>query len=57
MDFPIWNFGENGRDPDDYGFRFRAGGESYQLQVKVVRRSEIFFGSDWEARVIERLCR
>ena len=37
--------------------RFRAGDDWYQLQVKVIRRGEVFFGSEWEARVIERLCR
>ena len=57
MDFPIWNFGEGGQDPEDYGFRFRAGDQWYQLQVEVIRRGQIFFGSDWEARVIERMCR
>ena len=34
-----------------------VGGEWYQLQVKVIKRGEVFFGSDWEARVIERMCR
>ena len=34
-----------------------VGGEWYQLQVKVIKRGEVFFGLDWEARVIERMCR
>ena len=33
VDFPIWNFGEGGVDPDDYGFRFKAGDEWYDIQV------------------------
>jgi len=57
VDFPIWNFGEGGVDPDDYGFRFKAGDEWYDIQVDVLRRGEVMFGEDWEARVIERMCR
>ena len=41
----------------DQAYSIYLGGDWYQLQVKVIRRGEIFFGSDWEARVIERLCR
>ena len=33
MNFPIWNFGEGGVDPDDYGFKFKAGDEWYHIQV------------------------
>ncbi len=29
----IWNYGEGGADPGDYGFRFRAGGTWYTVQV------------------------
>ena len=35
VDFPIWNFGEGGVDPDDYGFRFKAGDLWYDIQVSL----------------------
>ena len=57
VDFPIWNYGENGVDPDDYRFRFKAGNVWYDIQVDVVKRGQVIFGHEWEARVIERLCR
>ena len=28
-----WNIGEGGRDPSDYGFRFKAGGEWFNVEV------------------------
>jgi len=57
VDFKIWNFGENGTDPDDYGFRFKAGDIWYDIQVDVLTRGQAMFGHEWEARVIERFCR
>ena len=57
MDFPIWNFGENGSDSEDYGFRFKAGNKWYSVDVDVQRKGEAMFGHEWEARVIERFCR
>ena len=29
-----WNIGEAGRDPADYGFRFQAGGEWFNVEVR-----------------------
>ena len=54
-----WNLGENGKDASDYGFRFKAGGEWFDVQVTLTTqaRGEAMFGSNWEARVIERFCR
>ena len=57
VDFPIWNFGENGTDSEDYGFKFKAGNKWYEMLVKVQRKGEVMFGFDWEARVIERFCK
>merc|ERR1712142_451294 len=56
VDFPIWNFGENGSDPEDYGFRFKAGNIWYSVAVDVQRKGEVMFGHEWEARVVERFC-
>ena len=33
VDLPLWTHGEGGRDPKDYGYRFKAGGEWHQVQV------------------------
>ena len=44
-------------DPDDYGFRFKAGDTWYEIQVEVMDRGEVMFGHQWEARVIERFCK
>ena len=33
VDLPLWSHGEGGRDPKDYGYRFKAGGEWHQVQV------------------------
>ena len=30
-----WNLGEGGKDVGDYGFRFRAGGEWFSVQVRL----------------------
>ena len=35
-DIQPWNLGEAGRDPSDYGFRFKAGGEWFNVQVRFV---------------------
>jgi len=57
VDFPIWDFGENGSDSDDYGFKFKAGDKWYHVHVDVQRKGEAMFGLEWEARVVERFCR
>ena len=31
-----WHLGEGGTDPGDYGFRFRAGGRWFSVQVELV---------------------
>ena len=33
VDLPLWSHGEGGRDPKDYGYRFKAGGQWHQVQV------------------------
>ena len=30
-----WNLGEGGQDPADYGFRFKAGGEWFNVEVRL----------------------
>ena len=35
-DIQPWNLGEAGKDPSDYGFRFKAGGEWFNVQVRFV---------------------
>ena len=54
-----WNLGEGGKDVGDFGFRFKAGGEWFNVQVSLAvdEKGEAFFGSDWDGRVIERFCR
>ena len=54
-----WNLGEGGKDVGDFGFGFKAGGEWFNVQVKLAiqERGESFFGSEWEGRVVERFCR
>ena len=54
-----WNLGEGGKDVGDYGFRFKAGGEWFSVQVRlaVEERGEAYFGVEWEGRVVERMCR
>ena len=54
-----WNLGEGGEDTGDYGFRLRAGGRWFSVQVRIVddERGLAYFGEDWESRVVERFCR
>ena len=40
----------------DHGFRFKAGDEWYEVQVKVLDFAELFMGWEWEARILERFC-
>ena len=58
-DIEPWNLGEGGKDVGDYGFRFKAGGKWFNVQVRVRdnQRGLAYFGEDWESRVIERFCR
>jgi len=59
VDFKIWNFGEGGQDTEDYGFRFKAGDEWYDIKVELQHREKgrAYFGEDWEARIVERFVR
>ena len=54
-----WNLGAGGEDTGDYGFRLRAGGRWFSVQVRIVddERGLAYFGEDWESRVVERFCR
>jgi len=38
-------------------FLFAAGGEKYHVQVNSSESAELFFGWDWEGRVIEHFAR
>ena len=43
VDLKLWAFGEKtGRDPKDFGFRFKAGGEWHDVQVLMSRRWSLF---------------
>ncbi len=33
VDLPLWQHGEGGDHPKDFGFRFKAGGEWHEVQV------------------------
>ena len=54
VDLDLWRHGEGGQDPHDYGFKFKAGGKWYEVEVKVLEKAEVFLGWKWEARIIER---
>jgi len=57
LDLRLWSFGEKtGQHPTDFGFRFKAGGEWHDVQVRVIDAVEVMFGWQWEGRVIERFC-
>ncbi|CAG0888203.1 unnamed protein product [Cyprideis torosa] len=57
VDFPLWQHGEKGTPPKDYGFSFVAGGLEYHVQVNVLYEPEFRIGWDWEARIMERMSR
>lgn len=58
VDLPLWRHSESGRHrPDDFGFRFKAGGRWHDVQVRVVDSVEVMFGWRWEAKVVERFAR
>jgi len=52
-DLKLERHGEKGNPPFDYSFFFQAGGEKYHVQVHSTESAEVFFGWDWEGRVIE----
>ncbi|CAG0913305.1 unnamed protein product [Notodromas monacha] len=60
LDFPIWQHGEGGNAPQDYGFTITAGksGKLYDVQINTIEddlfETELRFGWEWESRVIER---
>lgn len=53
----LFRHGEKGRPPVDYSFTFRAGGKQYLVQCQVLFSPELFIGEEWEARIVERMCR
>ena len=40
-----------------YLFVTSAGGEEYLLEMSVMGRVVFFYGREWEARIVERMCR
>jgi len=56
VDLPLWKHGEGGKDPKDFGFRFKADNVWHNIQVKVLDTVEVFIGWQWEARILERFC-
>jgi hypothetical protein len=57
IDLPLWNQGENGTPPTDYGYTFRANGKVHYVQVQVLETQNFHIGWEWEARIVERHCR
>ncbi|XP_063533596.1 uncharacterized protein LOC134743893 [Cydia strobilella] len=55
-DFKLYQHGENGILPKDYGFSFKAGGERYVVKVLVDEEDSFFMGKDREAKIYERWC-
>jgi len=55
-DLALHRHGEGGTPPLDYSFEFRAGGQTYAVECKVIESPELYMGQEWEARVIERMC-
>ncbi|XP_063535367.1 uncharacterized protein LOC134745304 [Cydia strobilella] len=53
----LWQHGEGGTPPKDYGFSFRAGDQHYHVQVQVEHEAVHYVSSEWEARMQERFCR
>ena len=35
----------------------RADGQEYVLELSVLQRTEVYYGNDWESRIVERMCR
>eukprot|EP00095_Tigriopus_kingsejongensis_P008764 snap_masked-scaffold92_size382268-processed-gene-2.19 protein:Tk08764 transcript:snap_masked-scaffold92_size382268-processed-gene-2.19-mRNA-1 annotation:"GH12415" len=56
VDLPLWAHGEGGKDPKDFAFRFKADHIWHDIQVKVLDTVEVFFGWEWEGRILERFC-
>jgi hypothetical protein len=45
VDLPLYNHGENGSPPQDYGMQVKAtNGKTYYIQVKVLETQELFMG-------------
>ncbi len=42
VDLPLWQHGESGADPKDFGFRFKAGGEWHEVQVIIVLKVVVY---------------
>ena len=34
-----------------------ADGQEYVLELSVLQRTEVYYGNDWESRIVERMCR
>lgn len=52
--FKLYQHGENGRPGKDYGFTFKANGETFDAKFVTEYQSEHFKGNMREARVLER---
>ena len=58
VDLPLYNHGENGSPPQDYGLRVKTtNGKVYYIQVQVLETQELFMGWEFEARIVERRCK
>ncbi|XP_046683309.1 uncharacterized protein LOC124369363 isoform X3 [Homalodisca vitripennis] len=57
LDFELYQHGENGIPPSDYGFTFKTGQKCYEVKVQVEETTDLYLGLDWEARITESLSR
>ncbi|VVC95814.1 unnamed protein product [Leptidea sinapis] len=57
VDLKLYQHGEGGTAPRDYGFRFKAGDTEYTVQVLVEYESVHYVSEEWEAKMTERFCR
>ncbi|KAK3580274.1 hypothetical protein CHS0354_023512 [Potamilus streckersoni] len=53
-EFEFYKFGDDGRPPTEFSFKFTAGGVSYELQVKVIQTAVFYIGDDRDAKIHER---
>ncbi|XP_050673049.1 uncharacterized protein LOC126970948 isoform X1 [Leptidea sinapis] len=53
-DFQLYQHGENGNPPKDYGFIFSIGHQSYAVKVQAYDEVSFFIGKEREAKFYER---
>ncbi|XP_062541594.1 uncharacterized protein LOC134209615 [Armigeres subalbatus] len=56
IDFDLYQHGEHGKPPVDYALQFKAGSETYIMQVRTLSSPEFYIGQESECRIVEQLC-